>query len=316
MVLASTRERLCRAARWQVGTNRDSQSARSADRLAAQLMNPRFRWGPVVLFFALTAHDAAAVGAVRAAVGGVEIQAADTFPFDLGSLPLGSIQAFSLELCFVELGSPPRPCEASGTVSVLQPFAAPFHTAGFFLETIQTGVTVPVVPPVNVGVGQRLIIVDEWIATTLGPATGSQILHITSPNEPPVDLEVIPTATATAPPPCGFGNPGLCLAGNRFRVQAHFVTHTGDEDGASALGLTADTGYFFFFDPSNVEAVLKVLDGCGINGRHWVFAGGLTDVRTEITVTDLEHDAVKVYINPLGTPFQPIQDTSAFATCP
>ena len=36
----------------------------------------------------------------------------------------------------------------------------------------------------------------------------------------------------------------------------------------------------------------------------------------EIAVTDLEHGAVKVYINPLGKPFLPIQDTSAFATCP
>ncbi len=42
----------------------------------------------------------------------------------------------------------------------------------------------------------------------------------------------------------------------------------------------------------------------------------VTDVRTVISVTDTQRNAVRTYINPQGTPFQPIQDTSAFATCP
>ena len=47
-----------------------------------------------------------------------------------------------------------------------------------------------------------------------------------------------------------------------------------------------------------------------------VFASGLTNVRVLFTVADLSNDAVKTYINPLNRPFQPIQDTGAFATCP
>jgi len=57
------------------------------------------------------------------------------------------------------------------------------------------------------------------------------------------------------------------------------------------------------------------MNACGING-YWVFAGGLTDVRVTLTVTDTQTGAVKTYTNPIGTPFQPIQDTSAFSTCP
>jgi hypothetical protein len=286
--------------------------------LAPHLVKTRSGWVPAVLFVVLAAHAAAAVGEVRVSIGGVQVDAADTvsFPFNLGSLPLGSIQSFQIELCFIEQGSPPGFCEASGTVSVLQPFEPPFYTAGFFLETIASGATVPVVPPAHVGAGQRLIIIDEWIATTLGPVAGTQALRVAPAGEDPTDLEITASATGTAPPPCGFENPGLCLAGDRFRLQGHFVTSTADERDARALGLTADTAYFFFFNPANVEAVLKVLDGCAINQRFWIFAGGLTDVRTEITVTDLEHGVVKAYFNPLGTPFQPIQDTSAFATCP
>jgi hypothetical protein len=35
-----------------------------------------------------------------------------------------------------------------------------------------------------------------------------------------------------------------------------------------------------------------------------------------MTVTDTQTLAVKNYINPQGTPFQPIQDTTSFPTCP
>ena len=45
-------------------------------------------------------------------------------------------------------------------------------------------------------------------------------------------------------------------------------------------------------------------------------AGGLTDVNVVLTVTDTMTGLVRTYVNPQGTAFQPIQDTSAFATCP
>ena len=80
--------------------------------------------------------------------------------------------------------------------------------------------------------------------------------------------------------------------------------------------LTPDTGYLWFFNPENIEMVLKVLDGCDINNHYWVFAGGLTNVEVNMTVTDTETGAVREYGNPLEIKFQPIQDTQAFATCP
>ena len=55
-----------------------------------------------------------------------------------------------------------------------------------------------------------------------------------------------------------------------------------------------------------------------IGRRAWTLmrAAGLTDVRVVLTVTDTKTGAVRQYTNNLGTPFQPIQDTSAFSTCP
>jgi hypothetical protein len=52
------------------------------------------------------------------------------------------------------------------------------------------------------------------------------------------------------------------------------------------------------------------------NGRFWIFytPGTATDVK--ITVTDTQPPRTRVYFNPLGRPAPPVQDVSAFATCP
>ena len=112
----------------------------------------------------------------------------------------------------------------------------------------------------------------------------------------------------------------LCLNGSRFRVTAHWtigplggVAQSGD---ASAVALTGDTGYFWFFNPENVELTVKVLDACVSFDRYWVFLSGLTDVRVDITVTDTASGKMKTYSNPQGQAFATKLDTNAFATCP
>jgi hypothetical protein len=125
-------------------------------------------------------------------------------------------------------------------------------------------------------------------------------------------------ATATTfgtPGPCLADGDTLCLNGERFQVEATWETATASGK-AQVVKLTDETGYLWFFSPSNVEAIVKVLAACPLNQRFWVFAGGLTDVRTVIAVIDSQTGAVRQYINPQGTPFQPIQDTDAFANCP
>jgi hypothetical protein len=98
-------------------------------------------------------------------------------------------------------------------------------------------------------------------------------------------------------------------------VTTEWATRDGLSGAGQAVALASDTGYFMFFDSANVEVLVKVLNGCGLNSRYWTFAGGLTDVNVILTVTDTQTGAVRTYTNPQGTPFQPIQDTNAFATC-
>ena len=83
----------------------------------------------------------------------------------------------------------------------------------------------------------------------------------------------------------------------------------------TAVQLTPDTGYFWFFSPSNLEVVVKVLDACTVDGYFWVFGGGLTNLGVQMTVLDTFTGVSKVYSNTEGQAFQPIQDTR-FEACP
>jgi hypothetical protein len=115
--------------------------------------------------------------------------------------------------------------------------------------------------------------------------------------------------------PCLQNATTLCVMNNRFAVSATYRTN--DSNGtAQAVRMTADTGYFWFFNSSNVEVVVKGVDACGFNQRFWIFAAGLTNVNVVITVRDSKTGTVKTYTNPLNTAFAPVQDTGAFATCP
>jgi hypothetical protein len=107
-----------------------------------------------------------------------------------------------------------------------------------------------------------------------------------------------------------------CAGTAPFSVTAAWTTAGGDTGIGHPVAVSRDTVYFWFFDPRNVELLVKVLDGCVINGRHWVFAAGLTDVGVELTVTDTRDGSLRTYTHASGTPLAPVQDTSAFDLCP
>lgn len=154
------------------------------------------------------------------------------------------------------------------------------------------------------------------LALTSTEATGTGSPARQSNIEAVYDLSVGADGQPATVAVCSTAATELCLNNNRFRVTMTFTASGQQAQTAQAVGLTSDTGYFWFFNSANVETVVKVLNGCGFNQRYWVFAGGLTDVGAVLTVTDTQAAVAKTYTNPLGTAFQPIQDTGAFATCP
>ncbi len=103
----------------------------------------------------------------------------------------------------------------------------------------------------------------------------------------------------------------LCL-NNRFRVSFAWLVHEQDLGGfATAVPLTADTGYFWFNSANNVELVIKAVDGRAFNNFFWVFFGALTNVEYLITVTDTVTGRVKTYFSQQGT-VRSVSDTAAF----
>ncbi len=125
---------------------------------------------------------------------------------------------------------------------------------------------------------------------------------------------VLPLVAAGA---CAADDHTLCLSGGRFAAKAHWTKTDGTEGDGHAIPLTDDSGYFWFFDSTNIEAVTKVLNGCALDSAYWVFAAGLTNVAVHLTVTDTRTGFVYTRDNSQGAAFAPIQDTRAFpSSCP
>jgi hypothetical protein len=91
---------------------------------------------------------------------------------------------------------------------------------------------------------------------------------------------------------CNSGPLQLCLNGDRFSVSVAWTDFSGMSGSGTAVPLTTDTGSFWFFDAANIEIVVKVLDGRGLNGHFWVFYGALSNVQYTLTVTDTVTGAV------------------------
>ena len=129
-----------------------------------------------------------------------------------------------------------------------------------------------------------------------------------------VTQKIAVAATADA---CLISPAVLCLNGGRFQVSANWTKSDGTTGSGTGVKLTDDSGYFWFFDPTNIEAIGKVLNGCTITNSYWVFAAGLTNVAVHLTVTDTTDGTVYTRDNAQGSAFTPIQDTAAFpASCP
>jgi hypothetical protein len=202
--------------------------------------------------------------------------------------------------------------------------SAPVQTQ-FYAFTIGSALVLPAARTLYVGLqfdGSQgyFIGVDNSSTTAYRPTFASIDGGVTWQSEASADanpyhafgLRIDPQLAATN---CVPSTTAMCLQAQRFAVSAAYQAGSSGSGGATTVPLTVDSGYLWFFDASNIEAIVKVIDGCALNQRYWVFAGGLTNVNTTLTVTDTQTGAMKTYVNPQSTPFAPLQDTSAFP-CP
>jgi len=135
----------------------------------------------------------------------------------------------------------------------------------------------------------------------VGPlAAGTYTLAVYMQGNPaqssPGNVVAWPVFTVTQGTPA----PALLLDQGRFAVT---VTIQDPRTAASANAIASSdlSGYFSFFDPSNVELTVKVLDGRPVNGHFWIFVASMTDVGFTMAVEDTTTHAVRTYVSPPST---------------
>lgn len=144
-----------------------------------------------------------------------------------------------------------------------------------------------------------------------------------------VTLDLDPTgqacqARSPRPSACVANPSTLCLLQHRFRVvaRASLQAQGGTQSiPGLAVKYTTESGVFAFSEPSNVEVVLKVLDGRPLNNHYWVVitiptSAATTNVEYTLTVTDTETGSVKTYSHRPGGLVTPVFDTTAFSASP
>lgn len=111
----------------------------------------------------------------------------------------------------------------------------------------------------------------------------------------------------------------LCLNG-RFRISTFWRTDPTPGAPLEGVGTVVNvanpgSGLFWFFSPDNWEVMVKEINGCSLNNRHWIFSAATTNVFYRMEVFDTHTGETKVYINYPGPPAPAVTDTSAFP-CP
>lgn len=107
-----------------------------------------------------------------------------------------------------------------------------------------------------------------------------------------------------------------CLQRGRFAVEVGFETPAGPGVGTLSEAVAADSAVFWFFAAENWELLVKVIDGCAVNGHVWVFESAMSDVRYTLTVTDTSTGREVRHTSPGGRAALPVLDTEAFPACP
>lgn len=108
----------------------------------------------------------------------------------------------------------------------------------------------------------------------------------------------------------------MLLHGGRFRATVTWTDYDGNTGhGSRVPGPNQSSGLFSFFTPDNWELLVKVLDGCTVNDRFWVFVAAATSVQYTLRIEDVATGAVWMRSNPLGELSPAHADTGAFDTC-
>ena len=106
----------------------------------------------------------------------------------------------------------------------------------------------------------------------------------------------------------------VCLLGGRFEITVNWEDYQHvHRDAFVASAGTPESALFYFRQAANWEFLIKIINGCSLNGKYWVYFAAATDVGYVVTVRDTRSTAPpKEYTNPLGTASPAVNDSGAF----
>ncbi len=158
---------------------------------------------------------------------------------------------------------------------------------------------------------------NETFTAALSSPTGGASLGSPSTST----VTIVDNDSDCTPSVCVPDAQTLCLAGgsgtpNRFRVRVTWTDFQGNSGPGVALSYTADSGFFYFFNPQILELLVKIVNGCSANGAYWFFYGSTSNVALHYTVEDLQACRSETVDVPLGI-FASNGDTEFFdQSCP
>lgn len=118
---------------------------------------------------------------------------------------------------------------------------------------------------------------------------------------------------------CGSSTGTFLCLDSRFSISARYrVGGPGTAEAQASVVPFGNpgSGLFYFFDVNNWEIMVKAIDACGLNNRHWIFSAATTTLFYRLEAFDVRAGVNKIYFNYPGAPALTVTDTDAFATCP
>jgi len=133
-----------------------------------------------------------------------------------------------------------------------------------------------------------------------------------SPPRPGPDPDPDPDPTP-APDPVGTctpTTPTLRFDGG-FEVSMCYVTPEGESGPVRGEAWSSEAGVLWFFGRNNPEVLVKVLDGCGVNGYRWAFVAPVTTLDFNLWITGPDGSRWE-HGNPQGATAATKSDITAF----
>jgi hypothetical protein len=162
----------------------------------------------------------------------------------------------------------------------------------------------------------RLEVSSPAIDSGAAGAAAADYLGVPRPQGAAPDLGAFEFVADESDGSCRADERTLCLSRGRFRVTVGWRDHHGTTGSGHAVALAADSGLFWFFGATNLEMLVKVLDGCALNGRYWMLAAAATDVEYTLLIRDMVTGQSWSHVNPLGRLSPAIADTASLDGCP